>query len=146
MWEALNSEVIARLPRQHLNGKANGTDSTKASPQVGTWEECLCDLERYRLYGEDWDGQGAAFGKPAKLIPGEIIDSAVALARALQRHGVLAPHATCPGVRGTVALEWDLTADRSVTLEVVEPTTVEMSFFSPGVGVEELVLTEPVLA
>ncbi len=44
-----------------------------------TWEQCFAKLDEFRTYGEDRDGQGAAFGKPAVTITSEVIDSVVAL-------------------------------------------------------------------
>lgn len=61
MWDSLNEDTLSRLPRSGSDGQAN-------------WKQCFAKLEEFRTYGDDWDGQGAAFGKPAATITAEVID------------------------------------------------------------------------
>lgn len=142
MWETLKPEVLARLPRSVLNGTANGTPGSGSRGDRGSWEKCLTDLNRFRSYGDDWDGQGAAFGHPAKAISGELIDSAVALVEVLRRSGIDAPLCTLPDVQGTVGFEWESDGGSSITLDILEPGTAEMFLFAPGKPTEHVTLTE----
>lgn len=131
MWDSLNEDTLSRLPRSGSDGQAN-------------WKQCFAKLEEFRTYGDDWDGQGAAFGKPAATITAEVIDSAVALATKLQRLGVANPEWTVPDVRGGVAFEWDA-AGGSIQLEIAEPEGAEVVVSVTGRPVEFLPLCEPVM-
>lgn len=147
MWNSLKPEFLARLPHSPTNGSANGPQGPAVvAPPPTNWESCFEKLNEYRSYTDDWDGQGEILGKPAKAIPGELIDSAVALMRSLRQLSVPAPHCTYPGVQGTVSVEWELTGGRTVTLEVIDPGTADVFFFAPDNKVEHLVLTEAVTA
>jgi len=145
MWDSLKPEVLARLPRATMNGTTNGSHapSVLASPPTN-WESCFEKLQEYRSYTDDWDGQGAAFGKPAAPIAGEMIDSATALATSLRRVGVLAPDWTFPGVDGTVGFEWRLANGDSISLEFRDPTMADVFFCAADNEVEHLILTEAV--
>ena len=146
MWDNLNPAIVARLPRPTEDPATNGT-AVRLAAAAGTWEECLADLERYREYGDDWDGQAAAgIAPPAKAVSGDVIDSAAALAASLRRHGVFAPHSTWPGVRGTVGFEWALEHGGSISLEVTEPGSADLILFRPDKPTEHLVLTESIAA
>lgn len=103
MWDSLKPEVLARLPREVLNGSANGLHGAKPHASRRSWEQCLAKLDAFRTYGDDWDGQGAAFGRPARTITSEVIDSAVALATKLRHLGVLSPDGAFPDVQGESA-------------------------------------------
>lgn len=146
MWDSLKPEFLARLPRSPRTGGVNGTPGTvKPAPPSMEWEACLAELDHYRTYTDDWDGQGAALGKPAKDISGDVVDSAVALMRSLRSHDVPAPNATYPGVDGSVGVVWDV-AGGTIELEVVDPGTADVYFITAGNKVEHLVLTEAVTA
>jgi hypothetical protein len=147
MWDNIKPELLTRLPRVSANGSTNGIHpaSALARPQT-EWEECFEKLEEYRSYTDDWDGQGAILGKPAKPIEKEMVDSALALAKALQRAGVLAPHWIVPGVDGTVGFDWRLADGGSISLEFIDPGSADVYFCTPQNEVEHLVLTEAVTA
>lgn len=138
MWASLTPAVLAKLPRHPANGSTNGVHGSPKSAS-GSWAAGLADLERYRTYAADWDGQGATG------IPGELIDSAAALASRLEALGVVAPSCVLPGVGGTVGFEWDGSGG-SVTLEVLGPDTGELFVYAPGSAVEHVVLNETVVA
>lgn len=147
MWDNIKPELLARLPHSPGNGATNGvhTESALARPQE-RWESCFEKLEECRSYTDDWDGQGAILGKPAKPITREMIDSATALAEALQRAGALAPHWTTPAPDGTVGFEWQLADGGSVSIEFVDPSTVDVFFCTSQNCAEHWVLTEAVTA
>jgi hypothetical protein len=128
MWATLHPDLLVWLPQQTV-----GTGRSD-------WEARLGDLERYRNYTDDWDGQGAAG------IGSDLIDSAVALAAALRRHGVVAPASALPGVQGTVGFEWDLADGGSATLEVLDPNTAELFLHLPGEPAKLLTFTQAVTA
>jgi hypothetical protein len=136
MWTIVSPQILARFPHQSSNGSANGVHNAIVS--CAGWDEALKELDGYRTYGDDWDGQGAAG------IPSELIDGAVALAATLKRGGVAAPQCVVPGVQGTVVFEWDLPDGGSISLDVVEPGTADLFLFSPTRPTEHLVLTEVV--
>lgn len=146
MWESLKPDALARLPRTGLNGSVNGTHGAAKSTQQRSWEDCLTKLDEFRSYGDDWDGQGAAFGKPAATITAELIDSAVALVEALLRSGVAAPAWTTPDVLGGVGFDWDLDDGSSITIEVPEPGSAEMWVYTQDKRVERVGITEAVIA
>ncbi len=147
MWDSLKPEFFARLPRTPMNGAANGMHTGPATaPPRNDWESCYAKLEDYRSYTDDWDGQGAILGSPAKAIGRELIDSAVALMRLLQNRSVHAPDWTLPGVQGTVGFEWDQPCGGSISIEVLDPETFEVFIRSPENEVEHLVITEAVNA
>ncbi len=145
MWNTIKPELLARLPRSSVNTATNGAhpESALARPETD-WESCFAKLEEYRTYTDDWDGQGAILGKPAKPIEGEMIDSAMALAKSLLQVGVLAPHWTFPGVDGTVGFDWQLVCGGSISLEFIDPGAADVFFCSPENKVEHLVLAEAV--
>lgn len=145
MWDVLKPQILSRLPQEVLNGTSNGTHGVEAGTTRGGWERCLATLGNFRSYGDDWDGQGAAFGHPAKAISGELIDSAVELATVLRRSGVLAPACTLPDVSGTVGFEWEFDG-WLVTLDVLAPGSAEMDVFAPGRPTEHVTLTEAAIA
>lgn len=133
MWDSLNQEAVARLPRQ-AHSSWNG------------WEKCFAKLEEFRTYGDDWDGQGAAFGKPAATITCALIDGAVFLARKLQLLGVSPPDGVIPTVLGGVVLDWLAANGDQTELEISEPESAEILIFNEGRPLECLPLNEPVMA
>jgi hypothetical protein len=146
MWDTLKPDALDRLPRTGLNGSVNGTHGTPKAAHLASWEKCLAKLDEFRSYGDDWDGQGAAFGKPAATITAELIDSAVALVEVLRRYGVVAPSYTFPDVQGGVGFDWSLNDGSSVTLEVPEPGVAEMWVYTADKRVEQVVLMETTAA
>ena len=132
MW-ANATPILPKFPRLPLNGASNGV-------HVGDWSACLADLDRYRAYSDDWDGQGA------KGIPGDLIDSATELVRLLRSHSVLPPTCVLPGFGGTVGFEWDTTGGGSITLEITGPETAEFELYVPNGTYEFLKIGEPVTA
>lgn len=147
MWDTLKPELLARLPHSPTNGAVNGAPGTPvlASPSTD-WEACIAELNHYRTYTGDWDGQGAILGKPAAPITEEVVDSAVALMRSLRAVGVPAPHVTYPGVTGTVGVAWDLAGGGTIEIEVIDPGTADVSFITPDSKAEHSVLTDAVTA
>ena len=147
MWATLTPEILARFPRHPLNGAINGVHASSGTTPQGDWDARIAELDVFRTYTDDWDGQGAAgLAAPAAAIGGELVDSAVTLARSLQNQGVLAPDAVCPGVEGTVCLEWDLSGGGSASLEVKEPGKAELFVFTPGNPGVLTLLTDAVTA
>ena len=146
MWDSLNARVMARLPHEVLNGTSNGVYGVKARPNRRSWEESIAKLDEFRTYGHDWDGQGAAFGFPAKAFTEELIDSAVALAVRLRQCGVLSPDCTVPDVQGGVGFEWDLEGGALIQIEICEPGAAEVFFFTSGKPTEHLTLAEAAMA
>jgi hypothetical protein len=147
MWDSLKPDFLARLPRAHTNGTANGANGTTApTPHPASWEECFEKLEEYRSYTDDWDGQGAILGKPAAPISAAVVDSAVALLRSLRTLSVAAPSGTYPGVQGNVGFDWQFSDGSTVEIEVLDPGTADVFIYSPGNKVEHLILTEAVTA
>ncbi|HVK16286.1 MAG TPA: hypothetical protein VM533_05010 [Fimbriiglobus sp.] len=119
MWDSIDPAILAQLPRQSANGAvANGLPP----PGRTDWAGAIRALERFRReYAEDdWDGQGAV------AVSGELIDSAAALAAALERQGVTAPTWTLPGPDGSVSYSWDLGAGATAEIEVTGPTSAEV--------------------
>jgi hypothetical protein len=147
MWDSLKPEFLARLPHSPEAGAMNGTPgSVKPAPPSMDWEACLAELDHYRTYTGDWDGQGEILGKPAKDIPADVVDSAVALMRSLRSHAVPAPNATYPGVGGSVGVVWDIAGGGIIELEVVGPGTADVYLVTADKKVEHLILTEAVTA
>jgi hypothetical protein len=146
MWNSLKPDFLARLPRSTAGEHGNGTHGAPVLASPSEWESCFERLEEYRSYTDDWDGQGAILGKPAKAIPGDLIDSAAALMSALRAHSIAAPSYTYPGVQGTVGFEWELVGGAGVSMEVIEAGVADVFFDSPGKESEHLVLTETVAA
>ena len=142
MWDSLNLEVLARLPREVQNGSANGVHDAKLRSPARTWEQCLAKLDEFRTYGEDWDGQGAAFGKPARTITPEVIDSAVELTTRLQRFGIRAPDGAFPDVLGGVGFDWSFQGGGLIQLEITEPGSAEIVLYATGSPVESVTLTD----
>ena len=147
MWDSLKPEFLARLPQSHMNGTANGAHGVTApTSHPADWDECFEQLEEYRSYTDDWDGQGAILGKPAAPISGEVVDSAVALLRCLRAHSVVAPSGTYPGVQGNVGFDWHFSDGSTVEIEVLDVGTADVFFYEPESKVEHLVLTDAVTA
>lgn len=147
MWDSLKPEFLARLPHSAKTGAVNGPHGTvKPAPPSMGWEACFAELNHYRTYTDDWDGQGAVLGKPAKDISGDVVDSAVALMRSLQSHAVPAPHATYPGVDGSVGVVWDIAGGGTIEVEVIDPGTADVYFITADNKVEHLALTTAVTA
>ena len=128
MWATLHPDLLAWLPRQPM-------DSDR-----GDWEARLQDLERYRTYADDWDGQGS----PG--IGGDLIDSAGALATVLRQNGVVAPTSVLPGVQGTVGFEWDLANGGIATLEVLDPNSADLFLHQPGEPLKHTTISQVVPA
>lgn len=82
------------------------------------WDAAVDELLRYRMYDEDWDGNGAA------AIPPELVDSAIRLCTRFRRDGLPPPSCVLPGVNGTVVLEWTTPGER-LKVEVIEPNLAE---------------------
>lgn len=81
MWTTLTPDILARFPRQRVNGAANGVHTDPAIIAQGNWDARIAELAVFRTYTDDWDGQAAAgLASPAAAIGGELVDSAVALA------------------------------------------------------------------
>jgi hypothetical protein len=136
MWADL-TPLLAKLPRTPAEGSINGTHGKRVASAGGEWTAVLADLERYRKYSDDWDGQGA------KGIPREVIESAMALAAVLNTRDVIPPHCVLPGFEGTVGFEWDMTDSGSITLEITGHWTAELQRYVPGKSLERMMIAEP---
>jgi hypothetical protein len=132
MWANM-TPLFSKFPRLPLNGTSNGT-------HTDDWSACLADLERYRAYSDDWDGQGA------KGIPGNLIDSAVALAGLLRSQAVTPPTCVLPGFDGTVGFEWDTAGGGSIKLEITGSEVADFERYTPTEPLEVIKLAEPVNA
>jgi len=143
MWNSINPEILARLPRSAVNGSPNEVHPSLSVPKA-EWNECFEKLEKYRSYLDDWDGQGKFLGKPATAIESEIVDSALALAKALERIGVSALHGTYPGLTGSVSFDWLFENGDSIEFDFVDPETADVFFLAQGSDIERLTLTEAI--
>jgi hypothetical protein len=144
MWNALKPEFLARLSHSPMNGAVGS--APVFAPPARDWEACIAALNHYRTLTDDWDGQGAILGKPAAPISEELVDSAVALMQSLRSHAVPAPHATYPGVNGTVGASWDLAGGGTVEIEVLDPGTADVYFTTADGKVDHAVLTDETVA
>ena len=142
MWDILRPDVIARLPHEMQNSSANGIHVAVSRCPNRTWDQCLAKLDEFRTYGDDWDGQGAAFGKPARKITAEVIDSAVELATKLKNLGIRAPDGAYPDVLGGVGFDWSIQGGGLIELEIAEPGSAEVVLYKTDHDVELLTLSE----
>lgn len=126
MWANITPH-LAKFPRQPHDS-------------AGDWSACATDLERYRGYADDWDGQ------QAKGIPHNLIDGATALAGLLRAQGIDPPTCVLPGFNGTVIFQWDMPADRSVSLEITGPESAALECYAPTESLEVIEIAEPVAA
>ena len=93
MWATLTPEILARFPRHPLNGAINGVHASSGTTPQGDWDARIAELEVFRTYTDDWDGQGSAgLAAPAAAIGGELVDSAVTLAKSGKVHGRVTDH------------------------------------------------------
>ena len=125
--------LLAKLPLWQLNGRSDAAHGVD-------WSAGLADLDRYRAYTDDWDGQGA------KGIPGELIDGAVSLAELLRSRTVVPPACVLPGFGGTVRFEWDVAGGGSIALEVIGPEAAEFESYTADGAYEALKVGDPVTA
>lgn len=139
MWDCV-TPILAKLPRTLLNGSANGVHSAQTLFGSSEWSTTTSELERYRTYEDDWDGQGA------KGIPGDVIDAGVALVAFLRSHAIIAPEYVLPGFEGTVGFEWSIPGGGSITLEITGSGTAEFDRYVPGGTFESIKLGETVPA
>ena len=103
-----------------------------ADGPVRTWAGLLHDLARIRTYQDDWDGEGTEALRP------DLMDSAVALAQALEAAG-WAPADIVAGTRdATVCFEWR-TAGGFLELEVESPREAEARRVPEGATRAEIV-------
>ncbi len=64
------------------------------------WNTCIAQIQQFRSYEEDWDGEGS-------LPPGpELVDAAISLAQRMQRIGENSPDRIVVSVNGTIYFEW----------------------------------------
>lgn len=121
MWTTLQPDILSRFPSHVPNGQVNhvGIAVHSVAPASDEWTARLEELDVFRSYGENWDGQGADAISPA------IIESAVHLARLLNRQGVAAPSCIVPGVHGTVIFEWQGADGAYLEVEVTAPDRAE---------------------
>lgn len=131
MWASM-TPILSRFPHTPLNGSV--------PCESGGWTETLSELERYRTYADDWDGQGA------KGISGDVIDAGVALVAVLRSHAVTPPQYVLPGFDGTVGFEWTIPGDGSITLDITGPGTATFERFVPGGTFESIKIAETVTA
>ncbi len=82
------------------------------------WDACIAQIQQFRSYEEDWDGEGA-------IPPGpELTDAAISLAQWLQRNGENAPDRVVVSGDGTIYFEW-YTPIGYYELEMVSPNEFE---------------------
>ncbi len=123
MWPTIETDLLPRLPAQMFDGA------------TGNWSECFAKLEEYRAYTDDWDGQRAYQGKPAKAITGAVVDSAVALAELLRSHSIAPPYAF-PGFGGNVLFEWQWQDGTMLEIDVLSPGVADVDFMPHGQPVQ----------
>ena len=139
MWDCM-APILAKLPRMTLNGSVNGFHAAQTRTGPSEWSTTMSELERYRAYEDDWDGQGA------KGISGEVIDAGVALVAFLRSHAIIAPAYVVPGFGGTVGFEWSISGGGSITLEISGAGSADFERYVPGGSFEFLKLGETVPA
>lgn len=136
MWTTLQPEVLSRLPRHGTNGLAQKESSPfHRTSDTQTWEERIQELETFRSYQHDWDGQGA------EAPSSELMDSAVNLAQQLVQKGIDAPSCVVPGVNGTVVFEWQGENGSYLEIEVVAANRADGCLIVPGRQTEHWTLS-----
>ena len=139
MWDCA-TPILAKLPRLPLNGSANGVHASHPLGGSITWSTTISELERYRAYADDWDGQRA------KAITGEVIEAGLALVDFLRSHAIVPPKYVMPGFEGTVSFEWRMPDGGTLSLEISGPGTAEFERYVPGGEFEVIKLGEAVPA
>src|SRR2546430_17174120 len=102
-----------------LNG-ASAADKKRPVANAGAWEPAVQKVVGFQHLGDDWDGLGA------KAPSRELLESAVDLAYVLFQKGVDPPHATVPGVDGSVTFEWQDADGTYTDVEIVRPFFAEV--------------------
>ena len=116
MWATLKSDILSRLPRHRSNGAmAKDLRANHQNSHPQEWDKRIEELEAFRTYKHDWDGQGA------EAPSSELMDSAVNLAHQLIQTGIDAPSCVVPGVNGTVVFEWQGENGSYLEIEITAP-------------------------
>ena len=139
MWACVTT-ILEKLPHVSLNGSANGVYGSAGSMGAADWSNTLSELERYRSYTDDWDGQGA------KGIPREAIDAGMAIVDVLRANAIVPPNYVLPGFDGTVGFEWRIHDGGSITLDISGPGSAEFERYVPGGAYESIKFGETVPA
>ena len=118
MWESLPLEIRGRL-RPEYNRLIPEREHTD-------WERNVEAIEQYRELADDYDGQGA-------IAPSaNVIESAMVLVREFIEADLAVPTYCVAGVNGSVNLVWDFVDESSVSLEVIDPSHVEVILVEPS--------------
>ncbi len=133
MWANIDTELLNRLPKKAMNGSVRSST---------TWADVSSLLKGFQndYTTDDWDGQGAT------AIPVEVIESAQALAYALETHGTPAPHWTVPTYESSVTFEWNDPDGSSVEIEVTTPSSVQVVSIAADKNYERWTVTDGVAA
>ena len=102
----------------------DGTALNGVQPQP--WRKVLDDLVAMQRLADDWDGQGAS--APS----GELLRSALGLAKLLQVQGAPPPSCAVAGTSGTIVFIWQVPDGTYGEVEIVRPFHGEVMWIHPG--------------
>jgi len=127
MWNTLEPEIVARLPRPaDANQAASEAGGTTLANDVVKWKTTIDKLLEIRLLEDDFDGQGSL------APPDGLVDSAMILAIMLRQLGARAPDWTIATLNESVLLQWDWPSGASLEVEVLQPNLAEVFVHEPG--------------
>ena len=128
MWTALQADIVSRLPRSGSNGAQRKGVATLQwhGDDSENWQRRIENLEAFRTYQDDWDGQGA------EAPTAELVQSAIHLASILRQAKIDAPSCVVPGVNGTVVFEWQSEDGAYLEIEITEPYRADACLILPG--------------
>ena len=90
------------------------------------WQTIIQEIDGFRKLGDNWDGLGA------RAPSGELLDSAIGLARIYCGRGMIPPVRVLPGTAGTVVFEWQDDVGDYGEVEIDRPFHAEVMLARPG--------------
>jgi hypothetical protein len=123
MWQ-LPAEVLSLL--QAPSNGVKGRPRLLPRRTQPDWHAYRDELESYRHLTDDYDGQGAI------APPGEVIDTALSVAREFASSNIVPPTCTVAGPNGSIDLSWEFNNGVSVSIEATECDRVDVILMEPG--------------
>jgi hypothetical protein len=119
-------EVHLVAPLLPNGAKADPEPARDAGDNSAAWDRLIDELQRIRMLGDDWDGQGAEAPSAGN------VDWAGDWVRQMRRYPqAIPPSRAVPGVVGEVYLEWQGPSFYLVA-EISAPARVEWTLSVPG--------------